>query len=329
MPQLSIIVPVYNVEKYLRKCIESIISQTFSDFELILVDDGSPDKSPKICDEYAQKDSRIKVIHKKNGGLMSAWKAGFGLSKGKFIGFVDSDDWIDPEMYEKMSNTILEDKADMVQCDIIQETKNPNLSYCKIKEKCCFTGNQIIDDLLPKVLNYWETDGMIFVNSRCNKLIKRELIESNLKYCNEKISNGEDLNLILPIILDCKKIMCVPCPHYHYRVNQESLTRQAYKKNYTEQVFLLISSIQSILNAKKISIDILGNKLYNYLIMAAIENEIESGKTFFSKIKEIKILCQNQYKPFLYQLKFNKLRKKYKFIYLIYRYNLYPFIIFL
>ena len=95
-PKLSIIVPVYNVEQYLDKCIKSILNQTFKDFELILVDDGSIDNSGEICDEYAKKDSRVKVIHKKNGGLAAARNTGLIIARGDYVGFVDSDDWIEP-----------------------------------------------------------------------------------------------------------------------------------------------------------------------------------------------------------------------------------------
>ena len=98
VPKVSIIVPVYKVEKYLRKCIDSIINQTLKDIEIILVDDGSPDNCGKICDEYAAKDTRIKVIHKENGGLSSARNAGMEVAEGEYIGFVDSDDWIESDL---------------------------------------------------------------------------------------------------------------------------------------------------------------------------------------------------------------------------------------
>ncbi|EME8139564.1 glycosyltransferase, partial [Enterococcus faecium] len=100
MCEISIIVPIYNVEQYLRKCVDSILAQTFTDFEVILVDDGSPDNSGAICDEYAKLDSRVRVIHKENGGLSDARNAGIEIAKGKYLGFVDSDDFIDKDMYE-------------------------------------------------------------------------------------------------------------------------------------------------------------------------------------------------------------------------------------
>lgn len=118
MPELSIIVPVYKVEKYLPRCIDSILAQTFGDFELILIDDGSPDGCGHICDEYARKDKRIVVIHQKNMGVSAARNAGLDIARGRYIGFVDSDDWIEPQMYEVMMDAIRENGADMAVCGV-------------------------------------------------------------------------------------------------------------------------------------------------------------------------------------------------------------------
>ena len=116
-PQISVIVPIYNVEKYLAKCIDSIINQTLTNIEIILVNDGSTDNSRKIIDKYDKKDSRIKVIHKKNGGQGSARNAGLDIAKGEYIGFVDSDDWIDSNMYENLYNAAISNNADIVVCN--------------------------------------------------------------------------------------------------------------------------------------------------------------------------------------------------------------------
>ena len=115
-PLISIIVPVYDVEPYLRKCIDSILIQSYRDLEIILVDDGSPDNCGAICDEYAEKDKRIKVIHKKNGGLSDARNAGLDIATGEYIGFVDSDDWVMPDMYEYLYKAVKEYDADMSVC---------------------------------------------------------------------------------------------------------------------------------------------------------------------------------------------------------------------
>ena len=112
---ISIIIPVYKTEPYLRKCVDSVLAQTYTNLEVILVDDGSPDDCGKICDEYAAKDSRVKVIHKENGGLSSARNCGLDVATGKYIGFVDSDDWIDPDMYETLLGLLLRYDADIAE----------------------------------------------------------------------------------------------------------------------------------------------------------------------------------------------------------------------
>ena len=116
--KISVIVPIYNVEQYLRKCIDSIINQTYKNLEIILVDDGSWDNSPRICDEYAKRDNRIKVIHKKNGGLADARNTGLKMITGNYISFIDSDDYIEKTMYEKMIKVILKYNADIIECNL-------------------------------------------------------------------------------------------------------------------------------------------------------------------------------------------------------------------
>ncbi|MFR2551722.1 MAG: glycosyltransferase [Clostridioides difficile] len=127
MPKISIIVPVYNVEKYLEKCVRSILAQTFTDFELILVDDGSLDSSGAMCDQFAEQDQRVKVIHKENGGLSDARNAGIELATGEYLGFVDSDDYIADDMYELLYTNIVKEDADLSICGIydVYEGKEP------------------------------------------------------------------------------------------------------------------------------------------------------------------------------------------------------------
>lgn len=130
-PTISVIIPVYNAEKYLRRCIDSVLSQTFTDFELLLIDDGSKDKSGAICDEYAAKDSRVRVFHKENGGVSSARNMGLDNACGNYIAFVDADDWIDGNMYYEMFAAINESKSDIVCCDYLYEYENGDSSYAK------------------------------------------------------------------------------------------------------------------------------------------------------------------------------------------------------
>lgn len=155
-PLVSVIVPVYNVQAYLNKCVDSIIDQTYRALEIILVDDGSLDKSGTICDDYALKDSRIKVIHKKNGGLSDARNVGIDIAKGDFIAFVDSDDWLDINMYEVMINHALQQNADIVIC-----------------------GHNVV-----------ELDGSIKVKNKINKSVLYNYVEAVELILNDKIINS-------------------------------------------------------------------------------------------------------------------------------------------
>ena len=128
MSKISVIIPVYKVEKYLDKCIQSVVNQTFTDLEIILIDDGSPDRCPEICEQWAKKDSRIVVIHKKNGGLSDARNAGLNIATGEFISFVDSDDWIAKNMYEIMLNYLKREKAGI---------KRPGIHYSLMVRHPC------------------------------------------------------------------------------------------------------------------------------------------------------------------------------------------------
>ena len=168
---ISIIVPVYKVEKYLDKCVESIVEQTHKNLEIILVDDGSPDNCPAMCDEWAKKDSRIKVIHKKNGGLSSARNAGLDVCTGDYIGFVDSDDWIEPDMYEYLLDIGMKNNADVSRCEFVIEAENSDITvdFQNDSELSMLSG----DELIIELVNGDYSEGAMW-----NKLYKRKLFDS-------------------------------------------------------------------------------------------------------------------------------------------------------
>ena len=126
---ISVVIPVYKVEKFLNECVQSVLSQTYENLQVILVDDGSPDRCGEMCDKWADKDHRIQVIHKKNGGLSDARNAGLAVAAGAYIAFVDSDDWIAPQMYEVMLKTIKEQNADIVACGIVNTYGDRQILY--------------------------------------------------------------------------------------------------------------------------------------------------------------------------------------------------------
>ena len=220
-PLISIIVPVYKVEKYLVKCVESILAQTYTNFELILVDDGSPDLCPSICDEYAKKDKRIIVIHKQNGGLSDARNAGLDIATGDFIGFVDSDDYIEKDLYELMLRGILNAKADMAICNYLCVDEDYNL----IREKNKYL--PIRDEVLNAsefITKYTEEFGWYYVVA-WNKLYRKSLFD-NLRYPLGK--QHEDAFLIHYLAFRCGKIVCIRKGLYYYVQRQGSIMTQQF-----------------------------------------------------------------------------------------------------
>ena len=214
---ISIIVPIYNVEKYLPQCVESLINQNYRDIEIILVDDGSPDKCPEICDAYARKDDRICVIHKQNGGESSARNAGLRASTGEYIGFVDPDDWVAPEMYEKMLQAINENQADLVVC---------GYEYCH--------DDGTIDETRKYIRRSMEILSQKDMMQRCsdipptirhvvwNKLFHKSIIQ-NLVF-QESLRASMDVKLLTEYLLKIQKAVFLHEPFYYNRVRPGSAT---------------------------------------------------------------------------------------------------------
>lgn len=218
-PLISVIVPVYNVAEYLSQCVDSIINQTYKNLEIILVDDGSVDDCPGICDEYVKKDSRIRVIHKKNGGLSDARNAGLDICTGEWIGFVDSDDYISKNMYEKLYDSAIETKSDVSVCQSIND-KNGRLLYSDYKGKR--------EILLSKeeMINRMFCRGIYA--SVCLKLYKKEVF-SILRFPVGR--NHEDAFIILSIIDKTSRMVIIPDALYYYRLRINSITNIKYWNN--------------------------------------------------------------------------------------------------
>ena len=215
--KISVIVPVYNVEKYLPQCIESIINQTYKNLEIILIDDGSTDSSGRICDEYAEKDDRIIVIHKENGGLSDARNTGLRKATGDFIGFVDSDDWLDVNMYEVLLETILKNNCDIISCGYCVEYKNKSYKVC--------LENQVINnkDIIKK---YYAEKNVPY--APWMRLYKK-YIWKDLEFPKGKIY--EDVFVILDSFLKADTIVSISDCLYHYRQRKSSIMCRAFDKS--------------------------------------------------------------------------------------------------
>lgn len=231
---LSVIVPVYNVKEYLARCIESICSQSYSKLEIILIDDGSTDGSEVICDEYAEIDSRIKVLHKENGGQVSARKAGVNLATGDYAISVDADDWIEKERFKNLVEKGLSYAPDMVYvAGMYKDYEDRTVFIPSYKGmNAIYEGDEIRTELMK-----YPVGEEIFMERRMEFshwtwCVKLEIYRRNILKINENIRRIEDFISIFSCILDSRKIVCIDEPSYHYIQREGSINKR--KKNWNE-----------------------------------------------------------------------------------------------
>lgn len=287
---ISVIVPVYKIEEYLRQCLESLSAQTLDDMEIVIVDDGSPDGCPEICDEYAAKDARMKVVHKQNGGLLSARKAGVAASSGDYIGFVDGDDWVEPETFMNMHNAIIKYSPDMVLSDFLSDFGERREPSDQCFEEGFYDRARLESEIFPKML----FDGRFYrfgVNPNCwSKLVKRELIEKNLTPVDERIRMGEDAAFIYPCLLDAQSAACIKTPTYHYRITGCSMST-AYDERLKDIILLPYKRLKEK-NAES-DFDILSQLDYYLLYMVNFLLRNEAKKTNAHSKKERRAVIEN------------------------------------
>lgn len=216
----SIIVPVYNSELYLEKCLDSLLLQSYQDFEVILVDDGSIDKSGAICDEYASKDVRIFVFHEKNGGVSSARNKGLSVARGKYISFVDSDDWVTPDYLSVFAEARSRFDYDLVYMEMLPvEERGESTDFC-LKNVAAETKNELIDVLSFLLLDF---KGFGFT---WNKSFKRDIIKQHHLLFDLNYSMGEDRLFTLDYCCCIQSVKLFPRQTYYYRMNESSLSHQ-------------------------------------------------------------------------------------------------------
>ncbi len=292
----SVIVPVYNVEQYLRECVESILSQTFTDFELILVNDGSKDGSPAICDEYAQKDGRVKVIHKENGGLSDARNVGTENANGEYVVYIDSDDYIN-------TNTFLQDIYDKAQegTDIICYKFQKYFEATESFSPCQFTFPQLLPtDTLPQRINKIVKNDAFYC-SAWSKAIKLSLLKSNnIKF--EKGLLGEDQEWYYHVLLVAESIDGIDKDYLVYRQRANSITSSWKIKNLTDCIYLIKKwnigiTVADIIPEYKESLFNSLAKLYcNLLIGYTNFNNPEKNK-YLQEIEELSHLLKFNLNP--------------------------------
>lgn len=226
---------MYKTEKYLRDCLDSLSLQSLRDVEFILIDDGSPDNCGAIAEEYAGKDNRFVVVHKSNGGLVSAWKEGLKNAAGDYIGFVDSDDFVDGDMFNKMTDMAIEHCVDMVCCGMVAFNNGEKQERRLIASPGYYNRKKIENVILPYIIDAGEYNGYsrILNSARVNKIFRRELLSSNLQYFDSRVSFGEDLIVTYAAVAKAESIYVMNECFYYYRYNGQSIT---HKYNPTLQI---------------------------------------------------------------------------------------------
>lgn len=305
----SVIVPIYKVEKYLRRCIDSVLNQSCQDFELILVDDGSPDNCPQICDTYAAKNPNIRVIHKKNSGLVSARQAGIKIASGEYIFNLDGDDALLPNAFECAKRIILKTNADII-----------SFSY---KEYYNGETKDIINNLVPVGL-YNKEDMKKYIYPHIlsdknmehifyfvwGKAIKRTLLTPHQLNVSTKISLGEDLSCIVPCYLDAKTFYMDDTPVYLYTIRDDSLSTSFNTKQIT-QIAEVINGFYNITLNKPKDFDDQISRYSCFMCFAILAAAAEGGH--FKYLNEIKSLILNSvHKNLIKKAEFEKITKKSK-----------------
>jgi len=300
---LSIIVPIYNVEPYLERCIDSILSQTYEHLEIILVDDGSTDLSSAICDEYADRDSRITVIHKENGGLISARYAGVCASHAEYVTFVDGDDWIAPSMYDSLMQPVLKYGTDMVVSGIIRYWSETNqVKHCNhLLQTGLYTREEIEAKIIPIMLWCERIDTWALDPSTCTKIFNRALLLEQIEPLKSyDFYYGEDTAITYPFILQAKSIYCMEQAYYYHRQKKARNIVSDYimEENYFAKLYELYAYMVSRIQSHKQKDIIL--KQLDYFYMKSVNYHKGS--------------CQNSERGKYYLFPFDKVPKNSRII---------------
>lgn len=317
MPKVSVIVPVYNTEKYLARCIDSILAQTFTDFELILVNDGSKDNSGKICDEYAAKDHRIVVIHKENGGVSSARNKGIDAAQGEWISFIDADDWITPSYLFDFITDISISYADIVFHGRI----NVLPSY----ETTRITPNNSTYNILTDCTTFFNEFNLLKFCAPFSKLFRSNIIRDNDIFFNPSLKIGEDCDFLLKYLSYCNLIKTSEIANYNYFIHNSSASHKLSSfKNELEELNCLSRTYHNFSNSKKVSQAFW--QQYNKMTTLRVERILFSIFTNSSdratRLKQLRsipdkfiMIFRNTFKPqtkFLYIVKYLFTNKHFK-----------------
>lgn len=313
-PLISVIVPVYNTEKYLRKCVDSIINQTYKKLEIILVDDGSPDNSGQICDDYVQKDERVKVIHKKNGGLSDARNAGIKVAMGEYLGFVDSDDWIEPQMYQKLIENSIKFNAE-ISVGGVAELKEKDGQYERIRtwEHRYATGCTV-----PKITAMKE----FFLGSwsAWDKIYRKEIFDDIIFPFG--IINEDDA-IALRQLDKCSTICYTDETFYNYihHMGAVSITQENFSKKKLVVVDICKANLDFVKNRYPELIECAEYK-YFLRILWCLNHMAVSKQDFSSDIERLRKILKKDIQK-LYRNKYTSRKEKFRGFLMVHCYNIF------
>lgn len=284
--KISVIVPVYNSRKYLEQSVDSILGQTYNNIELLLIDDESTDGSGEMCEQYAQQDTRVRVIHQKNGGCTAASMTGLREASGDYYMFVDSDDYIERETLSEMSKLLIGKKNEIVCCNhILEKNKQTIPAVCPAKPGV-YEGDKLKTQIKDRLLGY---EQRILPFSRGMKLYEKSVFEGNEKYCDTAIGMGEDFNLVYPALLDCTRLVIMKdALFYHYRYVEDSMVHR-YNPNIMESVDRARKLWQRVSEGKGIEDN--GEAMdreYCLMLILVMKNELRNpDKNYLKRTQEI------------------------------------------
>ncbi|MBB5333544.1 glycosyltransferase family 2 protein [Chryseobacterium koreense] len=289
---MSVIVPVYNVEQYLQQCIDSIVNQTFSDLEILLVDDGSTDGSLSICEGYAARDSRIRVIHQQNGGVSSARNTGIKQATGDYITFVDADDWLDKDMYLQMQKAVnIHPGVEVVMCDFINVQNNIEVKVSSHLPEGLYFKNDIIQDIYPTLL-VTEDFGRLPIVSACTCLFNRTFLLNERIRFDVSLRYSEDYLFMAEVMVNANSFFYHKENFlYFYRQYEESRSKK-YQNGWWQSLLLLNSKLKSLLAdsaefdfTRQLKLQLIHSSLF--LSSAIFENENLSYKKKIVLLKQL------------------------------------------
>ena len=284
--KISVIVPVYNKINYLEQCIDSILSQTYRNLELLLIDDGSTDGSGDICDRYADKDKRVRVFHQKNGGPTAAVVTGLREAEGDYYTFIDSDDYVSKDMLQKMAKCLVGRRGEVVCCNHVLEKQKETIPVIQPLPPGVYEGPELDRQIKERLLG---REDRIIPMSRCMKLCEKSVFEGNEQYYDTSLRMGDDFNLIYPALLAATRIVIMEeALFYHYRYVEDSIVH-GYDPDNSGSIARWYQAILRIVRDKNVPDgEMKLDREYCYMMIYVMKNELRNpDKNYVRKIQEI------------------------------------------